>query len=41
VRAAGLTSIEWRVLAALHEGPPLTVSEAAPKKLPEKPAQRP
>jgi DNA-binding MarR family transcriptional regulator len=41
VRAAGLTSIEWRVLAALHEGPPLTVSELAPKKLQEKLTQHP
>lgn len=29
VRAAGLTSIEWRVLATLHDGVPLTVSQLA------------
>ncbi len=29
VRAAGLTSIEWRVLATLHDGEPLTVSQLA------------
>jgi DNA-binding MarR family transcriptional regulator len=29
VRAAGLSSIEWRVLATLHDGEPLTVSQLA------------
>ena len=29
VRAAGLSSIEWRVLATLHDGAPLTVSQLA------------
>jgi DNA-binding MarR family transcriptional regulator len=29
VRAAGLSAIEWRVLATLHDGPALTVSQLA------------
>ena len=29
VRAAGLSSIEWRVLATLHDSEPLTVSQLA------------
>ena len=37
VRAAGLSSIEWRVLAALHEGTPLTVSRLAREVLSKQP----
>ena len=37
VRAAGLSSIEWRVLATLHDGPPLTVSELAREVLSKQP----
>ncbi|HMA08598.1 MAG TPA: MarR family transcriptional regulator [Ramlibacter sp.] len=37
VRAAGLTSIEWRVLATLHDSPPLTVSELALEVLSKQP----
>jgi DNA-binding MarR family transcriptional regulator len=37
VRAAGLTSIQWRVLAALHDSPPLTVSELAQEVLSKQP----
>ncbi|HMA06507.1 MAG TPA: MarR family transcriptional regulator [Ramlibacter sp.] len=37
VRAAGLTSIEWRVLATLHDSPPLTVSELAQEVLSKQP----
>jgi DNA-binding MarR family transcriptional regulator len=37
VRAAGLTSIEWRVLATLHDGPPLTISELAHEVLSKQP----
>lgn len=29
VRAAGLRSVEWRVLATLHDGAPLTISQLA------------
>jgi len=37
VRAAGLSSIEWRVLATLHDSPPLTVSELAREVLAKQP----
>jgi DNA-binding MarR family transcriptional regulator len=37
VRAAGLTSIEWRVLAVLHDGAPLTVSQLAHEVLSKQP----
>jgi DNA-binding MarR family transcriptional regulator len=37
VRAAGLTSIEWRVLATLHDGQPLTVSQLAHEVLSKQP----
>ena len=37
VRAAGLTSIEWRVLATLHDGDPLTVSQLAQDVLSKQP----
>lgn len=37
VRAAGLSSIEWRVLAVLHDGPPLTVSQLAHEVLSKQP----
>lgn len=37
VRAAGLTSIEWRVLATLHDGEPLTVSQLAQDVLSKQP----
>ena len=37
VRAAGLTSIEWRVLATLHDGRPLTVSQLAHEVLSKQP----
>jgi DNA-binding MarR family transcriptional regulator len=37
VRAAGLTSIEWRVLATLHDGAPLTVSQLAHEVLSKQP----
>ena len=37
VRAAGLTSIEWRVLATLHDGEPLTVSQLAREVLSKQP----
>jgi DNA-binding MarR family transcriptional regulator len=37
VRAAGLSSIEWRVLATLHDGPPLTVSRLAREVLSKQP----
>ena len=37
VRAAGLTSIEWRVLATLHDGEPLTVSQLAQEVLSKQP----
>ena len=38
VRAAGLTSIEWRVLATLHDGEPLTVSQLAQDVLSKQPS---
>lgn len=37
VRAAGLSSIEWRVLATLHDGKPLTVSQLALEVLSKQP----
>ena len=37
VRAAGLSSIEWRVLATLHDAPPLTVSQLAHEVLSKQP----
>ena len=37
VRAAGLSSIEWRVLATLHDGEPLTVTELAHEVLAKQP----
>jgi DNA-binding MarR family transcriptional regulator len=37
VRAAGLTSIEWRVLATLHDGDPLTISQLANEVLSKQP----
>lgn len=37
VRAAGLSSIEWRVLATLHDGPPLTVGQLAHEVLSKQP----
>ena len=37
VRAAGLSSIEWRVLATLHDSEPLTVSQLARDVLSKQP----
>jgi DNA-binding MarR family transcriptional regulator len=37
VRQAGLSSIEWRVLATLHDGAPLTVSQLAHEVLSKQP----
>jgi DNA-binding MarR family transcriptional regulator len=37
VRAAGLSSVEWRVLATLHDGEPLTVSQLAHEVLSKQP----
>ena len=37
VREAGLSSIEWRVLAILHDSPPLTVSQLAHEVLSKQP----
>ena len=37
VRARGLSSIEWRVLATLHDGQPLTVSQLAQEVLSKQP----
>jgi DNA-binding MarR family transcriptional regulator len=37
VRAAGLSSIEWRVLATLYDGPPQTVSQLAQEVLSKQP----
>lgn len=37
VRAAGLSSVEWRVLATLHDSPPLTVSQLAHEVLSKQP----
>lgn len=37
VRAAGLSSIEWRVLATLHDSDPLSVSQLAHEVLAKQP----
>ncbi len=37
VRAAGLSSIEWRVLATLHDGEPMTISQLAREVLSKQP----
>lgn len=37
VRAAGLSSIEWRVLATLHDSDPLTISQLANEVLSKQP----
>ena len=37
VRAAGLSSTEWRVLATLHDGAPLTISQLANEVLAKQP----
>jgi DNA-binding MarR family transcriptional regulator len=37
VRAAGLSSIEWRVLATLHDGAPLPISRLAREVLSKQP----
>jgi DNA-binding MarR family transcriptional regulator len=37
VRAAGLSSIEWRVLATLHDSEPLAVSQLAQEVLSKQP----
>lgn len=37
IRAAGLSSIEWRVLATLQDAPPLTVSQLAQEVLAKQP----
>jgi DNA-binding MarR family transcriptional regulator len=37
VRAAGLSSIEWRVLATLHDSEPLPISELAKEVLSKQP----
>ena len=37
VRAAGLSSIEWRVLATLHDAQPVTVSQLAHEVLAKQP----
>src|SRR3954469_24400206 len=37
VRAAGLSPIEWRVLASLHDSAPLTVSQLAQEVLSKQP----
>lgn len=37
VRAAGLSSIEWRVLATLHDSEPLTISQLAHEVLAKQP----
>jgi DNA-binding MarR family transcriptional regulator len=37
VRAAGLSSIEWRVLATLHDSEPLTVTQLAHEVLAQQP----
>lgn len=37
VRAAGLSSIEWRVLATLHDGQPLAISQLANAVLAKQP----
>jgi DNA-binding MarR family transcriptional regulator len=37
VRAAGLSSVEWRVLATLHDSPPLTISQLTHEVLSKQP----
>ena len=37
MRAAGLSSIEWRVLATLHDSEPLTISQLAHEVLSKQP----
>ncbi|MBI2769012.1 MAG: winged helix-turn-helix transcriptional regulator [Burkholderiales bacterium] len=37
VRAAGLSSIEWRVLATLHDSAPITISQLAHEVLSKQP----
>src|SRR5215208_5395823 len=37
VRAAGLSSIEWRVLATLHDSEPLTIGQLANEVLSKQP----
>lgn len=37
VRAAGLSSVEWRVLATLHDSPPIPVSQLALEVLSKQP----
>ncbi|MEJ7931513.1 MarR family transcriptional regulator [Ramlibacter sp. AN1015] len=37
VRAAGLSPVEWRVLATLHDGEPLTVGQLAREVLSKQP----
>lgn len=37
VRAAGLTSVQWRVLATLHDSEPMTVSQLARDVLAQQP----
>ena len=37
VRAAGLSPIEWRVLATLHDGEPITISQLAQEVLSKQP----
>lgn len=37
VRAAGLSSVEWRVLATLHDSPPLPISQLAHDVLSKQP----
>ncbi|MDB5751913.1 MAG: transcriptional regulator, MarR family-like protein [Ramlibacter sp.] len=37
VRAAGLSSIEWRVLATLHDSDPVTISQLAHEVLSKQP----
>jgi DNA-binding MarR family transcriptional regulator len=37
VRAAGLSSIEWRVLATLHDSEPITISQLALEVLSKQP----
>ena len=37
VRAAGLSSVEWRVLATLHDSPPLAISQLAHDVLSKQP----
>jgi DNA-binding MarR family transcriptional regulator len=37
VRAAGLSSVEWRVLATLHDSPPLAINQLAHDVLSKQP----